>query len=347
MFQRLKIVVMLGGPSAEREVSLRSGAGVVKALRSLGHTVVEIDPKTPDWVLPPDTDVVCLAPLHGTYGEDGTVQRQLEILGAIYTGCDSEASRIAFDKVLTKKLCVEAGVPTAKYLVVKSEKAALPKDLRLPLVVKPVRQGSSVGLQFVERAADWQGALVEALKFDSEVLVEEKIIGRETTVGILDGAALPIVEVRPKAGAYDYRNKYTAGNTEYFCPADFDAATTKRIQAVALGAFHAIGGRDYARVDVMVCEVEQASSLSAQAGCLCHYEPVVLEVNTQPGMTETSLLPKAAAAAGLNYAELCQRMIDLALQRAMKNRGGSGMANDECQMAAKAPKVHSSFVIRR
>jgi D-alanine-D-alanine ligase len=300
MFQRLKIVVMLGGPSAEREVSLRSGAGVVKALHSLGHTVFEIDPKTPDWVLPPETDVVCLAPLHGTYGEDGQVQRQLEKLGMIYTGCDAEASRIAFDKVLTKQLCIEAGVPTAKYLVVKSEKAALPKDLQLPLVVKPVRQGSSVGLRFVERAADWQGALTEALKFDSEVLVEEKIIGRETTVGILDDEVLPVVEVRPKAGVYDYRNKYTAGCTEYFCPADFSAATTKRIQDAALGAFRAIGGRDYARVDVMV----RADG-----------SPVVLEVNTLPGMTETSLLPKAAAAVGLNYAELCQRMIDLALKR--------------------------------
>ena len=291
---------MLGGPSAEREVSLRSGAGVVKALRSLGHTVFEIDPKTPDWILPPATDVVCLAPLHGTYGEDGTVQRQLEILGVIYTGCDSEASRIAFDKVLTKKLCAEAGVPTAKYLVVKSEKAALPKNLPLPLVVKPVRQGSSVGLQFVERAADWPNALAEALKFDSEVLVEEQIAGREATVGILDGRALPVVEVRPKVGSYDYRNKYTVGCTEYFCPADFDAATTGRIQAAALGAFRAIGGRDYARVDVMV----RADG-----------EPVVLEVNTLPGMTETSLLPKAAAAAGINYGQLCQRMVDLALRR--------------------------------
>ncbi len=306
---------MLGGPSAEREVSLRSGAGVVRALRSLGHSVFEIDPKTPDWILPPDTDVVCLAPLHGTYGEDGTVQRQLEKLGVIYTGCDAEASRIAFDKVLTKKLCVEAGIPTAKFLVVDSEKAALPDNLQLPLVVKPVRQGSSVGLQFVERAADWPGALAEALKFDSEALVEEKIIGRETTVGILTGKPLPIVEVRPKAGSYDYRNKYTAGCTEYFCPADFDAATTKRIQDAASGAFRAVGGRDYARVDVMVREVGQASNFSAQARCLCHYEPVVLEVTTQPGMTETSLLPKAAAAAGLNYAELCQRMIDLALKR--------------------------------
>jgi len=302
MSQKLNITVMLGGPSAEREVSLRSGAGVVKALRSLGHTVFEIDPKTPDWVLPPGTDVVCLAPLHGTYGEDGQVQGQLEKLGVVYTGCDSESSRLAFDKVITKKLCIKAGVPTAEFAVVDSEKALLPENLQLPLVVKPIRQGSSVGLRFVERAADWQGALAEALKFDSELLVEEKIIGRETTVGILDDKALPVVEVRPKTGAYDYRNKYTAGCTEYFCPADFDSATTKRIQDAALGAFHAIGGRDYARVDVMVRP---------------NGEPVVLEVNTLPGMTETSLLPKAAAAAGLNYAELCQCMIDLALKRTL------------------------------
>src|SRR5277367_6333418 len=122
MSQRLKIAVMLGGPSAEREVPLRSGAGVVKALRSLGHTVVELDPKTPDWTLPPDTEVVCLAPLHGTYGEDGTVQRQLEKLAVLYTGCCSAASRIAFDKVETKKRCLKAGVPTAKFAVVHSEK---------------------------------------------------------------------------------------------------------------------------------------------------------------------------------------------------------------------------------
>jgi D-alanine-D-alanine ligase len=288
MAVKFKIVVMSGGSSAEREVSLRSGTGVVKALRSLGHTVFEIDPKTPDWILPAETDVVCLVPLHGTYGEDGTVQRQLEKLGVLYTGCDAKASRIAFDKVLTK------------FLVVNSEKAQLPKSLQLPLVVKPVRQGSSVGLQFVERVEDWQKALAGALKFDSEVLVEEKIVGREMTVGILDDKPLPVVEVRPKSGAYDYRNKYTAGCTEYFCPADFDPAATKRIQVAALGAFKAIGGRDYARVDVMV---------------RANGEPVVLEVNTLPGMTETSLLPKAAAAAGLNYVQLCQRMIDLALKR--------------------------------
>ncbi len=321
---------MLGGPSAEREVSLHSGVAVAQALRSRGHTVSEIDPKDGDFILPPETGVVFLA-LHGTYGEDGTVQRQLERLGVIYTGCDAEASRIAFDKVLTKQRCIEAGVTTAKFVAVKSAQAAPPKNLQLPLVVKPVRQGSSVGLQFVERAADWQGALAEALKFDSEALVEEKIIGRETTVGILDGKPLPIVEVRPKAGSYDYRNKYTAGRTEYFCPADFDGATTRKIQAAALGAFHAIGGRDYARVDVMV----RADGL-----------PVVLEVNTLPGMTETSLLPKAAAAAGMNYVELCQRMVELAIRRTTKNCGGSGMTNDECQMGAPAPKFHSSFAIR-
>jgi D-alanine-D-alanine ligase len=302
---RLNIVVMLGGPSAEREVSLRSGAGVAKALRSLGHTVFELDPKTPDWTLPSETDVVCLAPLHGTYGEDGQVQQQLEKLGVLYTGCDSESSRIAFDKVLTKKKCIELGIPTSKYAVVRSPETPLPKELMLPLVVKPVRQGSSVGLHFVERAEEWKRAIATALKFDSEVLAEEKVIGRETTVGILDDKALPIVEVRPKVGSYDYKNKYTVGCTEYFCPADFNAATTKKIQTAALGAFRAVGGRDYARVDVMVH---------------ANGDPVVLEVNTLPGMTETSLLPNAAAAAGLNYEQLCQRMIDLALRRNKKSK---------------------------
>ena len=194
----------------------------------------------------------------------------------------------------------KAGVPTAKFIVLDSPQAPLPESLKLPLVIKPVRQGSSVGLQFVERPEDWKNALAAALKFDSEVLVEEKIIGRETTAGILDGQPLPIVEVRPKVGSYDYKNKYTAGATEYFCPADFSPAITGEIQHAALGAFRAIGGRDYARVDVMV---------------RANGEPVVLEVNTLPGMTETSLLPKAAAAAGLSYEQLCQRMIDLALKR--------------------------------
>ncbi len=298
----LVITVMLGGSSAERDVSLKTGESVARALRSLGHEVHELDPKSNEWTLPPATDAVFLA-LHGTYGEDGQVQTQLEALGVPYTGCGPEASRIAFDKVRTKELCVQNGVPTARYLVLTSPTAAWPKGWKTPVVLKPVCQGSSVGLQFVDRVADFSAALAEALRFDHQILMEERILGRETTVGILDGAALPVVEVRPRKGGYDYTNKYTAGATEYFCPAPFDQQITEQIQKAALGAFQAVGGRDYARVDVMVRP---------------NGDPVVLEVNTLPGMTDTSLLPKAAAAAGIEYAELCQRMIDLALKRRVR-----------------------------
>jgi D-alanine-D-alanine ligase len=299
MTAKLNITVMLGGPSAEREVSLRSGASVAAALRSLGHDVTELDPPAAGWTLDRGTEVVFLA-LHGTYGEDGTVQAELERVGVAFTGCDSIASRIGFDKALTKEKCVAAGVPTAKSLVLAAAKTPWPRGWNPPLVIKPVRQGSSVGLQFVERVEEWPAALTESLRHDSQVLIEEKIIGRETTVGILGDQTLPIVEVRPKSGVYDYRTKYSVGTTEYFCPAPFDEATTKRVQAAGLAAFRAIGGRDYSRVDVMV---------------RANGDPVVLEVNTLPGMTETSLLPKAAAAAGISYADLCQRMVDLALQR--------------------------------
>jgi D-alanine-D-alanine ligase len=299
MGKSLHIALFLGGPSAEREVSLRTGKAVARALTALGHQVSEIDPQPGQWSLPLGTDVVFLA-LHGSYGEDGTIQKELDQLGVPFTGCDSDSSRIAFDKILTKERLIAANVPTAKYAVIKDPTVPFPSNLKMPLVVKPVRQGSSVGLKFVDRPEQWPSALAESLKFDSEVLVEEKIMGRETTVAILDGKPLPIVEVRPKQGTYDYQTKYTAGATEYLCPAPFNSATTRKIQDAALAAFNVVGGRDYARVDVMVTE----------AG-----EPVVLEVNTLPGMTETSLFPKAAAAAGLSYENLCQKMVDLALSR--------------------------------
>jgi D-alanine-D-alanine ligase len=295
---KLNITVMLGGPSAEREVSLRSGAEVAKALRSLGHEVHEVDPRTEKWRLPKGTDVVFLA-LHGTYGEDGTVQRRLEELGVRYTGCDPEASRLGFDKILTKQRCIQEGVPTARFMLIDSAEASWPMGWNPPVVLKPARQGSSVGLQFVERVADWSKALTEAMRYDSHVLMEEKITGRECTVGILGDKPLPIIELRPKTGIYDYQTKYSVGTTEYFCPAPFDDATTARVQAAALGAFKAIGGRDYSRVDVIVKP---------------DGEPVVLEVNTLPGMTELSSLPKAAAAAGISYAQLCQQMVELALK---------------------------------
>jgi D-alanine-D-alanine ligase len=275
-------------------------------LRALGHRVEELDPRTEDWQLAPGTEVVFLA-LHGTYGEDGTVQRRLEALGVPYTGCDADASRVGFDKHLTKQRCLAAGVPTAKFVLIESPGVSWPRGWNPPVVLKPSRQGSSVGLQFVDRVSQWSEALAQAFRHDTQVLVEEKIIGRETTVGVLDGVALPVVEVRPRSGVYDYQSKYTSGSTEYLCPAPFDAETTARIQAAGLGAFNAIGGRDYARVDAIVRS---------------NGEPVVLEVNTLPGMTETSLLPKAAAAAGMNYGALCQRMVELALRRAARHGPG-------------------------
>jgi D-alanine-D-alanine ligase len=298
----LEVTVMMGGPSSEREVSLRSGAAVASALRSLGHTVHELDPAEASWKLAPGTEIVFLA-LHGTYGEDGTVQEQLEKLGVPYTGCGPEASRVAFDKVLTKKRCLASGVPTARFVVLDSPKAPWPTGWRPPVVLKPVRQGSSVGLQMVEHVGQWEASLAESFRFDTQVLMEEKIVGREATVGILDDKPLPVAEIRVKQGMFDYKNKYTPGAADHFCPAQFDPAQTARIQEAALGAFRAVGGRDFARVDVMVRP---------------NGDPVVLEVNTLPGMTELSILPEAAAAAGLTYAQLCQRMIDLALNRSKK-----------------------------
>jgi D-alanine-D-alanine ligase len=294
----LNITVMYGGESAEREISIKSGTAVAKALASLGHNVMTVDPIDPDWVLPVGTDVVFLA-LHGTFGEDGRIQEQLEKIGVPYTGCGVEASRIGFDKIETKRRCVRKNVPTPRYFVARSPNVEFPKDWKFPVVVKPARQGSSVGLQIVEKAEQWNIALIKALEFDSEVLVEEFIKGKEVTVAILDETPLPIVEIRPKSGVYDYTSKYTVGATEYICPANIDPVTAERIRTAALSVFRAVGARDYARVDLIVSDVN----------------PYVLEINTLPGMTETSLFPKAAAAAGISYPQLCEKMVELALRR--------------------------------
>ena len=298
MFKPLDICVLLGGPSREREVSLKSGAAVASALREIGHRVVEVDPADGRFELPPNVDVVFLA-LHGTYGEDGTVQSQLDKLGIPYTGCAAEVSRLAFDKVQTKRACAEVGLALAKDQVVTDANVAPPLGLSFPLVLKPVTQGSSVGLVFVEATSAWPSGLAKAMACGGEILVEEQVVGREVTAGIVDGEPLPIVEIIPKVGAYDYANKYTVGATEYVCPAEFDGQTTERIQTAAERVLSAVGGESYARVDFIVRECG---------------EPVLLEVNTLPGMTETSLLPKAAKAAGMNFTELCQRLVDLALR---------------------------------
>ncbi|MEE2946771.1 MAG: D-alanine--D-alanine ligase [Verrucomicrobiota bacterium] len=298
MIEPLDICVMLGGPSGEREISLQSGAAVAVALRSLGHRVSEIDPVDGEFRLPPDTGVVFLA-LHGTYGEDGTVQAKLDALGVPYTGCGEAVSRLAFDKVAAKRACALNGLATANDFVLDDPGAGLPDGLELPLVLKPVCQGSSIGLEFVESEGAWQSGLAKALEGGGPVLVEERINGREVTVGIVGGQPLPVVEITPKRGAYDYANKYTVGATEYACPALFDSETTRRIQHAGERAFGAVGGGNCARVDFIVC---------------ADGEPVFLEVNTVPGMTETSLLPKAAVATGTGFVELCQWLVELALE---------------------------------
>lgn len=299
MANQFYVTVLLGGRGAEREVSLRSGAAIVRALRALGHEVNEMDPAVESWVLPTKTEVVFLA-LHGEYGEDGQVQSRLDQLGVPYTGTGAAGSALAFDKAQAKKAFREHDISTPHGVVLHSDTPAPPDEIRAPWILKPAAQGSSVGLNRVEALADWTPSLRDALGHGGSVLCEECIEGRELTVGLLDGEALPVVEVRPKSGAYDYQNKYTAGATDYICPADLPASVTDAVQDLGRRAFRAVGARDVGRVDVML---DTAS------------RPYVLEVNTLPGMTETSLLPKAAAAAGVDFNTLCQRILGLALRR--------------------------------
>ncbi len=299
MVNQFQVTVLLGGRGAEREVSLRSGAAVARALRGLGHAVSEVDPAGESWELPTKTEVVFLA-LHGEYGEDGQVQSQLETLGVPYTGTNAVGSALAFDKVRSKELFQQHQITSPRGVLIDSPTSAPPGSIPAPWILKPAAQGSSVGLNRVEGEAGWNVALADSLRYGGAVLCEECIQGRELTVGVLDGAVLPVVEVRPKAGGYNYENKYTSGATDYFCPADLPNEVAAHVQALGLRAFEAVGARDFGRVDVM---------LNAE------FKPYVLEVNTLPGMTETSLLPKAAEVAGINFNALCQCMLELALRR--------------------------------
>ena len=299
MVNQFQVTVLLGGRGAEREVSLRSGAAVARALRGLGHAVSEVDPAGESWELPTKTEVVFLA-LHGEYGEDGQVQSRLETLGVPYTGTNAVGSALAFDKVRSKELFQQHQITSPRGVLIDSPTSAPPGSIPAPWILKPAAQGSSVGLNRVEGEAGWNLALADSLRYGGAVLCEECIQGRELTVGVLDGAVLPVVEVRPKAGGYNYENKYTSGATDYFCPADLPNEVAAHVQALGLRAFEAVGARDFGRVDVM---------LNAE------FKPYVLEVNTLPGMTETSLLPKAAEVAGINFNALCQCMLELALRR--------------------------------
>jgi D-alanine-D-alanine ligase len=297
-----KIAVLMGGPSAERDVSLATGRGISKALRSLGVDVVDVDVRDAKFELPGDVELAFIA-LHGTFGEDGQVQQILEERGIAYTGEGVKESQLAFDKIRSKEKFHEHGVNTPEWETIRAHERP---GMQLPIVVKAPRQGSTVGVYIVRRTEELEQAIAEATKYDDQLLIEKFVRGRELTIGILGDQALPILEVIPKGGFYDFTNKYpflnpqAGGAAEHICPARIEPEKTKEIQELVLRAFRALGLRVYSRVDVIL----------SQTG-----EPFVLEINTIPGMTEASLLPEAAAAAGIGYVDLCRRIIALSRAR--------------------------------
>jgi D-alanine-D-alanine ligase len=300
MLSGKKIVVLMGGPGSERAVSLASGEAVLEALLGLGLDAVAVDVTSTSIDLPEGTDLAFNV-IHGTFGEDGQLQDALEKLGVPYTGAGSASSKLAIHKSLAKEKFLAAGVPTARSETVSLRPGVTPDlTIKAPLVIKPPLEGSSVGIQIVKSQGEVAGALLKAAEDYSQVLVEEFIEGKELTVGILDGKALPIVQITPPEGVYDMASKYPwlsgAKGSEYQCPADLDLETTMAVQAAATAAHRSLGVEIYSRVDVLLDSQNR---------------PFVLEANTIPGMTATSLLPKAAAASGIPFPELCKTIAEL------------------------------------
>jgi D-alanine-D-alanine ligase len=308
-----RVAVLKGGRSLERQVSLRSGARVEDALKRLDHEVVAIDVAL-DLIRrlrEAEPDVAFIA-MHGRDGEDGTVQELLEILGIPYTGSGVLACVRAMDKVLAKHLMVEEGIPTPEFFAF-NETAfrelgaaealpAIEERLEFPIVVKPSSQGSALGIKFARCAADVPAALVSAFSYDSRVLLERHVDGRDLAVSILDGEALPVVEAVPRDEEfYDFEARYEIGRTDFVCPAELPTGATEQAQELALRTYRLLGCSAFARVDLML-----------DAGG----ELTVLEANPIPGLTETSLLPQAAEAAGISFDELVGRILELALTRA-------------------------------
>lgn len=296
------IAVILGGSSSEREVSLRTGEAIATALESSGHSVVRFDPKSQPLVelLNAKIDAVFIA-LHGKGGEDGCIQGFLETAKIPYTGSGVLSSALCYDKLRTKIFLSHYGVKTPDYLVYhKGEDTstwAKNHSVHFPVIVKPSHEGSSVGMTIVKEAAGLPAALEKAVPYCNEVLVEAFIAGCEVTCGVLGLEALPLIEVAPKSGFYDYESKYTPGKTEYILPARITSTTAERITKESVSIMNWLGCRGAARLDYMI----DASG-----------EPYFLEINTIPGMTQTSLLPKAAAAAGISFEQLCERILNSA-----------------------------------
>lgn len=296
----LAVTVLAGGPGPEREVSLESGAAVHAALSRLGHNALLRDISPNDLsALDEAADFVFIA-LHGEFGEDGSLQAELDRRGLRYTGCGAEASRLAMNKVAAKKRFEAAGVPTPRYAVVTGGFAVRELDtVGVPAVVKPVSSGSSVDTSIIRDTAALRGAAEQVARKYGEALVEQYIKGPELTVGVLGDVALPVCEIRTTREFYDYHAKYIDDSTQYLFDLDLPADLLKRVQDIGLAAHRSLGCRAFSRVDVMVDGATM--------------RPFVLEVNTIPGMTSHSLLPKGAARIGLDFDQLCQRMIDLSL----------------------------------
>jgi len=292
-----KIAVLMGGLSAEREISLKTGQAVLKALLENGCDAVAIDAgrDLPGQLQATEAEVAFIC-LHGRYGEDGTVQGMLEMMQIPYTGSGVMSSSMVMDKVVTKQILLYHEISTPGFMVYRAgdDQAEVLKRCRhFPLIVKPAREGSTIGISIVHDRAQLEAGLTEAMKHDDLILIEDFIQGDEVTVSVLNNEPLPIIKIVPKSGFYDYESKYTPGQTEYLLPAPLEAVLYNRLQEVSMAACKALSCRGAARVDFMIRERE----------FFC------LEINTIPGMTETSLLPKAAAEAGISFNELVLQIL--------------------------------------
>ena len=301
-----KVAVLMGGRSAEREVSLMSGSGVLKALQASGVDAQTFDPAERDLgELKKEGFDRCFIALHGRYGEDGTVQGALELLGVPYTGSGVMASSIAMDKTMTKRVWLAEGLPTPRYVLVKRQQLGqvqgdeLVRALGLPMIIKPAREGSSIGVTKVTEVAQIAAALQQAAACDADILCEQCIVGDEVTCPVLgegDAArALPVIRIVAPQGNYDYQNKYFTDDTQYLVPCGLPAGEEVAIQALVVKAYQVLGCRGWGRVDVMIDAATR--------------QPYLLEINTSPGMTGHSLVPMSARADGMSYEQLCLHLL--------------------------------------
>jgi D-alanine-D-alanine ligase len=338
------VAVLFGGTSAEREISILSGTGVLEALRSRGVDAHPFDPAQRDLVeLRQDGFTRCFIALHGRHGEDGTVQGALELLGIPYTGSGVMASSVAMDKVMTKRLWLAEGLPTPRYLRLadpptREQVNAVPDALGLPLIVKPPREGSSIGVTKVEGYSQMQDAVTLATRYDPDVLCEEFIEGEEVTCAVLgsgrDAVALPVVRIAAPEGAYDYQNKYFNDVVKYHCPSGLPEDEEREIRRLSLAAYHQLGCRGWGRADLMIRARDR--------------RPFLLEMNTAPGMTSHSLVPMSARAAGIGYEELCLRVLASAALDSLppplgQGRGGGRAAVELAQPMTPAPAPIPTF----